>query len=117
VFPIKTTTVSCTAMDIAGNSAAGGFTVTVRGAAAQLTDLKARVNGLSGVSSGLKNSLVTKLAAAQDLLSKGNITGACGKMNDFIQEVQAKSGKGLTAAQANQLATAALRIKTVIGCR
>ena len=40
-FPIGTTTVQCTAADPAGNRSTGSFTVTVKGAAEQLSDLRA----------------------------------------------------------------------------
>jgi hypothetical protein len=116
-FPIGTTTVNCTGTDQAGNSSAQqSFGVTVKSAATQITDLKIKVNGLPGVSANLKSSLTTKLDAAQQLLAQGNIVGACGKLKDFIQQVQGQSGKGLTVAQATALLADANRIKIVIGC-
>ena len=45
-FPIGTTTVNCTATDASGNVAHGSFTVQVEGAAAQLADLDAAVEGV-----------------------------------------------------------------------
>jgi hypothetical protein len=41
---------------------------------------------------------------------------ACGLLNAFITEVQAQSGKKITAAQASQLIAAATQIKAVLGC-
>jgi hypothetical protein len=115
-FPIATTTVTCTATDGVNNSTSKSFTVTVKSAATQITDLKTTVNGLSGVASNLKNSLISKLDAAEQLLAQGNVSGACGKLKDFIQQVQSQSGKGLTVAQATDLLADANRIKAVIGC-
>jgi len=116
-FPIGTTTVTCTARDGAGNTGTGTFTVTVSGGAVQITALSTKVNGLSGVSNSLKNSLTQKLDDANKLLNQGNKTGACGKLNDFASQVQAQSGKGLTTAQANDLLADAARIMKVIGCK
>jgi hypothetical protein len=83
----------------------------------QITALSTKVNGLSGVSNSLKNSLTQKLDDANKLLNQGNKTGACGKLNDFASQVQAQSGKGLTTAQANDLLADAARIMKVIGCK
>jgi hypothetical protein len=115
-FPIGSTTVLCTAKDGVNNSSSKSFTVTVKSASTQITDLKIKVNGLTGVSASLKNSLTSKLDAAQQLLTQGNLSGACGKLKDFIQQVQGQSGKGLTAAQITALLVDANRIKAVIGC-
>jgi hypothetical protein len=69
------------------------------------------------VDSNTKNGLLAKLQAAQDLLSKGNITGACGKIADFISQVQALSGKKLTTTQANGLIAEANTVRAVLLCR
>jgi hypothetical protein len=45
-FPIATTTVNCTAKDPVGNNSTGSFTVMVKGAAAQLSDLVTLVNSM-----------------------------------------------------------------------
>jgi hypothetical protein len=58
VFAIGTTTVSCTATDARGNSAsAQAFTVTVKGAVAQLQDLLAVVQSWNVKSGGLERDL------------------------------------------------------------
>lgn len=121
IFPIGATLVSCTATDLAGNtSTIQSFTVTViinPLAVTQLNALIAQVNGLSGVPSGTKNSLIVKLNAAKAFLAQGNAAGACGKLTDFITEVNSLAGKKkLTGAQANSLRTAAQIIKTTLGC-
>ena len=115
-FPIGTTTVTCTATDASGNTSSKSFTVTVKGASTQISDLIAKVQGLPGVSASLKNALIVKLQAAQNFLNQGNITSACVSLNDFISLVKAQSGKGLTVAQATDLQADATRVKAVIGC-
>jgi len=116
-FPIGVTTVTCTAIDGAGNTGTATFTVTVTGASGQFTTLIAKVNGLPGVASGLKNALTAKLQDAKKLIDQGNTTGGCNKFKDFITQVQRESGKGLTVAQANDLLADANRVSTVIGCK
>jgi PKD repeat protein len=39
------------------------------------------------LSSGNKNSLISKLTDAQNLITKGNINGACGKLKDFVSQM------------------------------
>src|SRR5262249_47483074 len=65
VFPIGTTTVTVKVTDNSGNSNACSFTVKVKGANEQITDLTALVNGLQGVKAATKNALLVKLNAAQ----------------------------------------------------
>lgn len=55
VFPVGTTTVTCTATDAHGNSTAGSFTVTVQGWQA---DLQVTVTGPSTVTRGVTASYV-----------------------------------------------------------
>ena len=46
-----------------------------------------------------------------------NVSAACGKLNAFLNQVNAKQSNGqLTAAQANQLRQQANAIKAQIGC-
>jgi hypothetical protein len=60
------------------------------------------------------NPLLSKL---QGILAKPpSVTSTCGELNAFIQQVTAQRGKGITAAQADQLIAFANRIKVVIGC-
>ena len=110
-FPIGMTTVSCQATDAAGNTALGTFRITVRGAAQQLADLLARVQNL-----GPGRSLAAKLQNARALLQAGDRRAACNILGAFVSEVRAQSGKSLSPAQSQELATAALRIEVVIGC-
>ena len=86
------------------------------GAADALMQLIADVNALA-VDSQVKTGLLSKLEAARDLVRKGNLTGACGKIKDFIQQVQAQSGKKLSAAEANELIAKATAISSLLACR
>jgi len=111
VFVIGTTTVSCTATDGSGNRAAGSFTVTVRGAAEQLSDLAAAVKGV-----GPGESLADTVAVARWFLAHGQPKLTCLTLTAFQLEVWAQSGKKIPAAQASTLIADATRIKTVLGC-
>ncbi len=118
VFPIGTTTVTCSASDAAGNSASATFDVTVLGAAAQLNNLIASVAGYN-LHQGINNSLDSKLSNARttlDAANAGDLGSACGKLNTFINEVEAQAGGKLTVQQANDLVTRAARIAMVLGC-
>jgi len=114
-FAIGTSTVTCTATDAAGNGANKTFQVTVIGAAGQTTDLSTLVSSF-GLDHGTENSLLTKLGNALAAINGGNVGSACAHLSSFINEVQAQTGKKITAAQAAQLIAAANQIKAVLGC-
>ncbi len=114
-FPIGATTVTCTATDASGNSATASFVVIVTGASSQLGDLVSLVNGL-GLQPGIATSLTAKLQTALAAANAGDLARACNLLDAFINEVQAQSGKKLTAAEAAQLIAEATRIKAVLGC-
>ena len=46
----------------------------------------------------------------------GDVCGACGAMQDFINFVSAKTAKKLTSIQAAALTASATGIRTLIGC-
>ena len=114
-FAVGDTTVTCTAIDAAGNQAACTFTVHVKGATEQINDLLALVDSLR-LHPGTANSLVVKLQAAARALDRGNIEAACGSLGAFLNEVNAQEGKEVTAAQADLLNDEATRIRAVLGC-
>jgi hypothetical protein len=112
VFAIGTTTVQCTATDSddTNSPVSTSFTVTVVGAAGQVTALQAQVKGV-----GPGTSLAAKLAAVQTNLKVGDKQDACGILNAFITQVNSlKPSIGPTLAA--QLIAEAKQIKTVIGC-
>jgi len=72
-----------------------------------------------GLPSKVENSLKAPLKNAQDKLDDDNPKndgGACGKMDAFINQVNAQEGKKLSTEQANDLREAAQSVKDSIGC-
>jgi hypothetical protein len=116
MFPVGATTVTCADDDEAGNNVAGSFKVVIRGAAEQLVNLTALVQSFA-LHQGTEASLLAQLEAAQHALRQGKPMTACNSLNAFNNHVRAQSGKKITTAQANQMETAANRIRAVIGCR
>lgn len=114
LFAIGTSTVSSTAQDPAGSQSSCSFTVHVNGAAEQITDLIAVVNGMN-IKDSVKNSLLAKLNAALANLANKTST-ACGPLADFISLVSAQQGKSITGSDAASLIAKATQIRTVIGC-
>lgn len=112
-FAIGQTTVICTATDTDGDKSSpvsGSFTITVRGAADQLTDLCAASAGV-----GPGRSLADKCAAAQSALAAGQGSNARDILAAYINEVSAQSGKKIPAAAAAKLIGTATQISAVIG--
>lgn len=116
LFNIGSTTVMCTASDEDGNTTRGSFTVTVKGAASQMTGLLSVIRQL-GLKKGDENKLTNELEQALKASALGQTDKACRNLDQFEKKVQQEKGKGLTAQQATQLITSATRISTVIGCR
>jgi len=114
-FEIGNTAVHCTATDAAGNQSACTFTVHVNDAVEQINDLIALLKSL-GLHSGPANSLCVKLQMAARKLERGSLEAACGNLSAFLNEVNAQTGKKLTAAQAEVLTAKATRIRAVLGC-
>lgn len=111
VFPIRKTRVTCTAVDTHGNTSTASFTVTVKGAKAQLRDLLTAVTG-----AGPGTSLADKVKAVQSYLAAGDLADACSALTAFLHEVSAQSGKSIPANQAATLIATAQRIKAVLAC-
>jgi len=108
LFPIGTTTVYGTATDASNNQASASFTVTVLSAAQQITNLANAVVG-----QGPGGSLSAKVSAIQNA---PNNTARCKKIGAFINEVNAQTGKKITAAQAQAFLSAAADLKGTLGC-
>lgn len=111
VFAIGITIVTCTATDASTNTSSATFTVHVKGAAEQLVDLRARVQGV-----GSGTSLNDMIVLAQGSVANGNVAAACTKLSDFSNAVHAQSGKKIPAATATALMADATRIRAVLGC-
>jgi len=65
---------------------------------------------------GLFTSLNAKLRAILASLQAGDKAGACNGLQDFVNQINAQSGKKLTTAQAQELLDAAATLKQLIGC-
>ena len=88
--------------ELYSNRTSGSFMVVVNGAAAQISDLINTVISSFQLAKGLQTSLDALTA-----LGAGDTATACSDLTDFINKVNAQSGKGLTTSQANQLIAAA----------
>ena len=110
-FEIGTTPVTCSAEDAAGNEASAGFDVHVRGADEQVDELIAVVVGI-----GPGTSLRDKLEDVRSALAESDVDAACGQLNAFGNQVRTLSGRTIGAEQADELITAADRIRAVLDC-
>jgi hypothetical protein len=95
-------------------SAGGGHSLALV-SAFDLDDLIALVNGLN-IHQGIQTSLLAKLNAAAAALAADNTATACTKLQDFINECNAQSGKKLSVEQANELIARANEIRASLGC-
>jgi len=111
-FPIGDTVVACLATDDAGNTSSESFSVHVRGAAEQLTELEHAVAGV-----GPARSLVEKVQQASALLGRNNAGAAVGVLRAFVSDVKAQAGKSIPPDQAAALVASATRIASVLGWR
>ncbi len=91
-FPLGSNTVSATATDNAGNVGTGSTTFTLQVTFASLCNLTEQYVTKQGIA----HSLCAKLDAA----AGGDGDANHGPLNAYVNEVQAQSGKALTAAQA-----------------
>jgi hypothetical protein len=112
VFPIGTTTVTCTATDpdAIPSTVSISFTITVEGAAAQLADLRQAVRGV-----GIGNFLAGTVAIAQRQLAAGHPRLACLTLTQFILDVRLQTPWIIRAGTAGQLIADARRIQAVLG--
>jgi nitrous oxidase accessory protein NosD len=115
IFPIGSTTVACTAIDSAGNSATASFQIVVRGAAEQISDLIALVGSLD-IDASLTRLLTSALEKALAAVEAGDTPAACTHLDDFILRVQRQTGRKLTPTQAGQLVAGATQVKAVLAC-
>ena len=115
MFPIGTTIVTCTATDDAGNSASAGFSVQVRGAAAQITLLRERTLA-SFDRPRLGPSLTAPLDTAAAALAIGRVRVACLSLATYGVLVRATPTGAFTRAERTQLLADTARIRAVLGC-
>jgi HYR domain len=118
-FPIGVTTVTCTAIDDAGNAANASFTVAVLGASGQLARLVRNLNQASNLPVAVKAQLLAKLqplVAALDPSKPAEQKAVCNALALFITVAQRFSGTAIPPAQAAEWVTDASRIGAVLVC-
>jgi hypothetical protein len=69
-----------------------------------------------GLPHGLENSLTVKLRNAARDCTRGRTNAACGKLGAFDNEVSARTGNGITPAQAAILQAHSAAIQSALGC-
>jgi hypothetical protein len=118
VFPIGTTTVTFTATDIYTNTSSCSFTVTVKTPAQVVQDLITRTQALQPPLTGPQTQgLVSKLNQALTSINSGQYSSACGKLGDYVTQVQNYINNGtISAAQGNPLIVSANKVRNTIGC-
>lgn len=117
IFPIGSTTVTCTATDSSGNTGAGSFRVTVLGAEEQAkVTIELLASPTTELPAGTQKSLISTLTAAQSSFSSGSTTAGCGQLTSFANKVNAQTGKSIDAALADQLNAAVTQMRSTAGC-
>lgn len=82
---------------------------------AEIQVLEAALSNLN-LDFGITNSLNKKLAAALDAFQADDTASACVALQDFLNEVNAQSGKKISSSNASNLLDAAAAIRTLLGC-
>jgi hypothetical protein len=108
LFPVGTTTVSCSATGSTGLTASTSFLVTVAGAAEQLVDLRQSVAAIGGTASA-------QVDAALKAFAKGDPVKAANHLNVLLKQLDNGAGKKLTTAQREAIRVAAKQILSAIG--
>jgi len=88
---------------------------------AEVSGLISTISNSSGISTGgtgdgTKTSLNSKLQAALNYYLAGDVATACSKLQDFINEVNAQTGKKISPDVADSLISSAAQILTDTGC-
>jgi len=96
LFNIGSNVLLASATDYAGNSDSKATSFTVSVTAGSLCNLTKRFVSHAGIA----NSLCVKLNAAEAAAARGNLAAKAGPLNAYVKEVQAQTGKHITAANA-----------------
>jgi hypothetical protein len=90
----------------------------VKTAAQVVQDLITRTQALQPPLTGQQaQGLVSKLNQALTSINNGNYSSACGKLGDYVTQVQSYINNGtLTSAQGTPLITSANKVRNTIGC-
>lgn len=114
LFPIGTTSVSCSALDAAGNrSAPATFTVKVLGAPDQIVNLIEFIRGMP-IPEPQRTQLVNALQSA--LSDPKNLRIACPALTSVVALVKGNTPVIFSAEKNAQIAADVARIQTVLGC-
>jgi hypothetical protein len=112
-FPMGLNTVTCTAVDAAGNSTSGSFTVKVLGAPEQIVALIEYVKGAM-INSPQREYLLSFLTKV--LADPRSTPYACSSLDFFIAAVKLRRGTAIPIAKADRMIADARRIKSVLAC-
>ncbi|HJR58070.1 MAG TPA: carboxypeptidase regulatory-like domain-containing protein [Vicinamibacterales bacterium] len=114
-YPVGSTTVTCTARDVAGNmSDQGTFDIKVAGAAEQAAATSELITGFN-LPATTEQALTVKIEQA---LTAPNATSSCNELGALINTVRAQQRSGrLTVAQADAIISATQQVMIVQGCR
>jgi hypothetical protein len=113
-FAVGVNTVSCSATDAAGNTKSGTFTITVAGAAEQITALQRWIERQS-MNATMQKQLVAALKKAGQAAASGDSSTACKQLGTVVSMVTGSQGK-LTNAQSNKILNDVARIQAAVGC-
>jgi hypothetical protein len=91
--------------------------VTIKGAAEQLDDLAALVDGSTGIKQPLKHRLLKQLEKAATQLARDNTEKVCHRLGAFVKKVKRlKAPEQIASDEQEQLIADGTRIRTVLGC-
>jgi large repetitive protein len=109
-FPVGTTTVNCTAIDGANNSANGSFTVTVLGANDLLAQLRASTIDLVS-NSNAERALVATVDQAIRASNSGNYWGTYAALLKYVIQIDSyANSRAVSPVAAQQLLTQAMQV-------
>jgi len=113
-FAVGTNTVSCSATDAVGNKASGTFTITVIGAAEQISVLQRWVERQS-LNATVQKQLVAALKKAGQAAASGDSSTTCKQLANVISIVTSNQTK-LTNSVVNKILNDVARIQAAVGC-
>ena len=93
-----TYTVTFTVTDDDNGAGQATTTITVQTPQQALTSIAGYIQSRTGLNGGQKNSLIAKLNAAGDSMTRGNTTAANNQMNAFLNELQTDLNSGRISA-------------------
>jgi hypothetical protein len=115
-FPVGDTAVTCTAADGSGNTNSCKFSIHVKGADEQLSDLLPTIAG-AGLEAKLARILTGRLERIRNKIAKGKSDKACAQLAKFIAFAMKRAAKEKIPATVAELLTGdATRIRAVLAC-